>query len=197
MKTWAAAAVVVAVLGGLAAGQRCEAYDPEHHNGPICNLPLMHTHSAADGYVSATGQWTPSDLFPAESESEIECVRANVPQLSNSQLGFCQIITAFLTPYSRGLGIATNDYDIVSWGKSRIIAERSKVWQIINCEQQQLVFDFPSNTVTITSTSSFVGRHCADMNKEVKEHSKVFTLIRYPFELFPSKYLNPFLKVAQ
>jgi hypothetical protein len=67
---------------------------------------------------------------------------------------------------------------------------------MVNCESQQPVFDFPSNTVTITSTLSLVGR-CADTNKTAKEQTKVFMLKRYAFELFPSKDLNPSLKGAQ
>jgi hypothetical protein len=95
---------------------------------------------------------------------------------------------------SRNLGVSTNYYAVVSWGESRVMAERDEGWKTVNCEQQQLVLDFPSNTVTITSTLSMTPETCGKMNKASKKQAEVFTLRHYPLEAYPDKQDNPFLK---
>ena len=184
------------VLPTLAPAQTCEAFDPEHHNSPVCEQGSMFTMQADEGYVTARGQWIPvGEITPKESIVEITCVNTPVQQLADSKLGFCLMAAAYLGfAESRNIGISTNSYGIVSWGKSRIIAERDESWQSINCEQQQLVLDFPSNAVTITSTLSMTPERCAKMNRGNKKETAVFALKHYPLEMFPSKETNPFLQ---
>ena len=188
--------VVVFVFSGPGLAQTCEAFDPEHHNSPVCEQATMYTMRAEDGYVSATGQWTPpGEISPNESVVELTCINTPVQQVSNSKFGFCLMAAAYLTlAESRNLGVSTSYYDIVSWGKSRILAERDEGWQKMNCEQQQPVLDFPSNTVTLTSTLSFTPERCARLNKDNKKQTEVFLLKHYPLEAFPSKDFNPLMQ---
>jgi hypothetical protein len=188
--------LLVFVLQASGSTQTCEAFDPEHHNSPVCEQATMYAIRAEDGYVSATGQWVPSgEVAPKESIVELTCINAPVSQVSNSRIGFCLMAASYLTfSESRNLGISTNYYDIVSWGKSRILAERDEGWPKINCEQQQLVIDFPSNTVTLTSTLSLTTDRCTRMNKDSKKQTEVFLLKHYPLESYPSNDFNPFLQ---
>lgn len=186
----------VLIVPGSGWAQTCDAFDPEHHNNAVCEQSTMFTMRAEAGYVTATGQWIPpGEITPNESVVELTCINRPVEQVSNSKIGYCLMAAAYL-PFAqlRNLGISTNYYDIVSWGKSRILAERDEAWEMSNCEQQQLVLDFPSNTVTLTSTLSFTPERCARLNKESKKQTEVFLLKHYPYESFPNKDFNPFLQ---
>jgi hypothetical protein len=85
--------------------------------------------------------------------------------------------------------VNTRYLDIVSWGKTRIIAEETIA---VGCENQQLVIDFPSNSVTLTSTLSFSTKRCADANKG-QTSTAVFSLV-HRFGFAPNKDMNPFLR---
>jgi hypothetical protein len=173
-------------------------------NDPICKLPELGTSGASGGYISAHGTWTPDGLID-KADIQIECTRTPNPQLSNSQIGVCQMASAkvlFGEPV-----VAVSDYDIVTWEKNRIIAERSEFWQATNCETQQLVLDFPSNTVTVTSTLSRSG-HCGKryeesdklarkMNREPLKDVEVFTLLHDLGALYADEDDNPFFHAGK
>jgi len=182
---------VTLLLGVPAHGQTCNSFDPDRHNNPVCGQATMYTIRADHGFVTATGHWEPKGVAPDESIVEVTCVRTPVAQFSSSKIGFCLVAMAYL-PFSgsRNLGISTNYYDVMSWDESHIIAERNRPEP--DCEQLQLVLNFPSNTVTLTSTFSFASEICAKWHKDQKQ-SEAFTLKHYPLELYPSKDLNPFL----
>jgi hypothetical protein len=171
---------------------------------PICKLPELGTSMASQGYVSAKGTWTPDGLIN-KADIEIECLRTPVSQLSLSEIGVCQMASANV------LGdqpvVALNDFDIVAWEKTKIIAERGAAWQIQNCETQQLVLDFPSNTVTLTSTLSRSGR-CAkvyensdklakNMHQQPLKDVEVFSLVHNLGDLYADEDHNSFFHVVK
>jgi hypothetical protein len=158
---------------------------------------------ASQGYVSAHGTWTPDGLIE-NADIEIECLRTSVPQVSDSKIGVCQMASAII--FQGVPAVATNDFGIVAWEKTKIIAERSEAWQMMNCETQQLVLDFPSNTVTLTSTLSRSG-HCAkrgetldkiakDTHKPLKD-VEVFTLVHNLGALYADEDDNSFFHVVK
>lgn len=186
-------AIVVTLNVAAQAGTKCN----DASKDPVCKLPQMGTSTAADGYVSARGTWTP-DGFIDRADVEIECVRTHVPQLSLSKTGFCQMATALI--FQNAPMVSTNVYDIVSWGRTKIIAERSESWQSTNCETQQLVLDFPSNTVTLTSTLNRSGR-CGKFHEDVDKLSnkpvkdvEVFTLVHKFGDMFADQDDNSFFR---
>ncbi len=165
-------------------------------------LPLMDTNAAKEGYVVATGRFS-GDLYPKNSEMEITCVKAQVPQVSNSSVGFCLLALGFNLDAVKGLvpensnivGVSTDFYDIVSWGGTRIIAELNR-FRIGTCpETRQLVVDFPSNTVTLTSNVSITEK-CAALEKtwtHKMEPVVIYTLQHAPFTSKADKGFNPLL----
>jgi hypothetical protein len=69
-----------------------------------------------------------------------------------------------------------------------------------NCENQQLVLDFPSNTVTLTSTLNRSG-HCGTMHENVERINKkpmkdveVFSLVHNLGALFADQDGNSFFQ---
>jgi hypothetical protein len=171
---------------------------------PICKLPQLGTSMASGGYVSGHGTWTPDGLIN-KADIEIECLRTPIAQISFSKIGVCQMASANV------LGdqpvVALNDFDIVAWEKTKIIAERSATWQMQNCETQQLVLDFPSNTVTLTSTLSRSGR-CAklyensdklakNMHQQPLKDVEVFTLVHNLGALYADEDDNPFFHLVK
>lgn len=164
-------------------------------------LPLLDTFQAEAGYVVARGRWD-KDLYPKNSEMEITCVRAQVSQLSNSSVGFCLMALGFtmnavpnLLPENNNVvGVSTNYYDIVSWGKTRIIAEKS--FHDLCPENRQLVIDFPSNIVTLTSTVSLTEKCAASLKKSggKLEPVVIYSLMHAPLTANADKQSNPFLE---
>jgi hypothetical protein len=152
---WFVSLMLVFMVGVVQAQEsRCSSVD---NGSPICQLPLLSTHDAEQGFIVATGRWD-KDLYPKDSQMEITCVRTRVSQLSNSSVGFCLMALGFimnavpnLVPENnRIVGVSTDYYDIVSWGKTRIMAE--KIFHGETCpESRQLVIDFLSGTVVLTS----------------------------------------------
>jgi len=170
---------------------------------PICKLPQLGTSMASQGYVSAKGTWTPDGLID-NADVEIECIRTSIPQVSDSTVGVCQMASAIV--FHGQPAVAINDFDIVAWEKVKVIAERSAAWEMMNCETQQLVLDFPSNTVTLTSTLSRSGR-CAtqgetldkiakDTHKPLKD-VEVFTLVHNFGALHADEDGNSFFHVVK
>lgn len=170
---------------------------------PICKLPQLGTSMASQGYVSAKGTWTPDGLID-NADIEIECIRTSIPQISDSTIGVCQMASAIIL--ADVPAVALNDFGIVAWEKTKIIAERSGGWQMMNCETQQLVLDFPSNTVALTSTLSRSGR-CAQqietLDKLAKDKHKplkdveVFTLVHNLGALYADEDDNSFFHVGK
>lgn len=170
---------------------------------PICKLPQLCTSVASQGYVSANGTWTPDGLID-NADIEIECMRTPIPQVSESQIGVCKMASAIIF---QGIpAVAVNDFDIVAWEKTKVIAERDEAWQRMNCETQQLVLDFLSNTVTLTSTLSRSGR-CAkqgecldkiakDAHKPLKD-VEVFSLLHNLGALYADEDNNSFFQVVK
>lgn len=168
----------------------CDKKDAMRSVTPGCRMPLLSAFQAASGFVVANGRWDPFDtaMSPKDSDVEISCIRARVSQLSNSTIGFCLIAMGFVLDQFPGAGVAVNTryLDIVSWGEDRIIAEHHG-----DCENQQLVIDFPSNSVTLTSILSFGSKDCAEFNKG-ETPTMVFSLV-YHNGLHADKGSNPFM----
>jgi len=171
---------------------------------PICKLPQLATSMASQGYVSAKGTWTPDGLIN-NADVEIECIRTSIPQVSDSTVGVCQMASAII--FHGQPAVAINDFDIVAWEKMKVIAERSAAWEMMNCETQQLVLDFPSNTVTLTSTLSRSGR-CATQGETLDKFAKnmhqqplkdveVFTLVHNLGALYADEDDNSFFRVVK
>jgi hypothetical protein len=165
----------------------------------ICKLPELNTSMASRGFVSAHGTWAP-DGFIDDADIEIECIRTPIPQLSESKVGVCLMASA--SPFGRQPAAALTSLDIVAWEKASIIAERDESWQTANCETQRLVLDFPSNTVTLTSTLNTSGR-CAKRieysdklasrrHKEPLKDVEVFTLVHNLGALYADEDDNSF-----
>ena len=86
-----------------------------------------------------------------------------------------------------GPAVSLNSFDVIAWERTKIVADRGGAWEMTNCETQQLVLDFRSNTVTLTTTLSRSGTRCAKqgeyLDKIRKEKRKtvndvqVFTLV--------------------
>ena len=93
------------------------------------------------------------------------------------------------------VGVSTDYYDIVSWGKTRIIAE--KTFHGEKCpESRQLVIDFSSGTVVLTSTVS-VTKSCAAMLKGIDkklESVEVYSLKHAPYTPYADEGFNSFLR---
>jgi hypothetical protein len=178
---------------------RCSIADS---GSPVCRLPLLSTREAGQGFIVATGRWD-KDLYPKNSQMEITCVRTRVSQLSNSPVGFCLMALGFimdavpnLVPDSnRIVGVSTDYYGIISWSKTRILAE--KTFHGDTCpESRQLVIDFLSGTVVLTSTVSMT-KDCSAMLKGIDkklEPVMVYSLQHAPFTLYADEGLNPILK---
>jgi hypothetical protein len=170
---------------------------------PICKLPQLGTSMASQGYVSAKGTWTPDGLIN-NADIEIECIRASIHQVSYSAIGVCQMASAIIFQGVPAVGL--NDFGIVAWEKTKVIAEQNEAWQMMNCETQQLVLDFLSNTVTLTSTLSRSGR-CAkqgetldkianDTHKPLRD-VEVFTLVHNLGALYADEDDNSFFHVVK
>lgn len=159
-------------------------------------LPLLDTFQAEQGYVVARGRWD-KDLYPKNSEMEITCVKAQVSQFSNSSVGFCLMALGFaMDAAPNAVGVSTDYYNIVSWGKTRIIAEKSFSHDLCP-ENRQLVIDFPSNIVTLTSTVSMTTEKCAASLKKSGlklEPVVIYSLMHAPFTANADKQSNPFLR---
>lgn len=93
------------------------------------------------------------------------------------------------------------DYGIVAWERTKIIAEHDSPSR--DCENQQLVLDLRFNTVTLTSTLSRAPGSCAEMmdriDKSRKEQHKsplkdveVFTLVHNLGAVYADEDYNPF-----
>ena len=198
---WFVSLMLVFMVGVVQAQEsRCSIVD---NSSPICQLPLLSTQQAEQGFIVATGRWD-KDLYPKNSEMEITCVRARVSILSNSSVGFCLMALGFimdtvpnLVPENnRIVGVSTDYYDIVSWGKTRIIAE--KTFHEACPESRQLVIDFSSGTVVLTSTVS-VTKACASVLKGIDkklESVEVYSLKHAPFTLYADEGLNPANRVS-
>jgi hypothetical protein len=180
----------------------CAVYTSAMAQKAADQLPLLDTSQVEQGYVNARGRWD-KDLYPKNSEMEITCVKAQVSQLSNSSVGFCLMALGFtmnavpnLLPENNNVvGVSTNYYDIVSWGKTRIIAEKSFPRDMCP-ENRQLVIDFPSNIVTLTSTVSMTEKCVASLKKSGVnlEPVVVYSLIHAPLTANADKQSNPFLR---
>lgn len=185
MKTFATLALIFAVC------------TPSMAQKSADQLPLLDTSQAEQGYVAATGRWD-KDLYPKNSEMEITCVKAQVSQLSKSSVGFCLMALGFTMDAAPNVvGVSTDYYDIVSWGKTRIIAEKSFSSNLCS-ENRQLVIDFPSNTVTLTSNVSLT-EECANWIKGSGSKKKLEPVVAYslkhsPFTSNADKQSNPFLR---
>jgi hypothetical protein len=101
--------------------------------------------------------------------------------------------------------VALSDFEIVAWEKTKVIAQRDETWQLTNCATEQLVLDFPSNTVTLTSTwnrSGDCGKRleAADKlatNKAPLKDAEVFTLVHNSGALHADEGMNPFFHVTK
>jgi hypothetical protein len=164
----------------------------------------MDASTASEGYVSAYGTWTPDGLI-SKADIEIECLRTTVRQLSFSKIGVCQMASAAIL-----LGrpvVSLNDFGIIAWGKSKITAERSEGWQDQNCEGQQLILDFASNTVILTSTLSRSGdcekrledsdKNAKTLNQKPAKDVEVFTLVHNVGNLYADEDDNPFFHAGK
>lgn len=174
----------------------------EANNLEMCKLPQLSTDLAEgeDGYVIAKGTWTPDGLMD-NADIQIECLRASLPQLSKSRIGNCKLVSGFI--FHGMAAVSMEDYGIVAWERTKIIAERDPHWQMQNCENQQLVLDFLTNTVTLTSTLSRSSGHCAEMmdridksrkeqHKPSQKESEVFSLVHNLGALYADEDYNPF-----
>jgi hypothetical protein len=155
------------------------------------------------GYVDVQGgHWEPTGSISGD-DIEITCIRARAPQLSNSEIGYCLLAYAFALA---GTPVVKTDYlDITNWNKTRIIAEHSAGWELTECEKQIYVLDFPTNTVTLTSTLNKTDSQCAkrwayldkmskDANKPPMKDVEVFHLAPGFADMPASKDANPFLR---
>jgi len=84
----------------------CNTVDFDHTNSPQCVLPHLDTSQAKEGYVSATGTWTP-DGFIDKADIEFTCVHASVPQVSGSEIGYCLMASAVVL---EGLPAVSTNY---------------------------------------------------------------------------------------
>ena len=201
--------VIAFVLSANAQDKRaCNEFDLNNTNTELCMLPYMDTTSS--DFVVAQGTWSPATLFAKNSDTEITCVHASVPQLSTSELGFCLMATGFIldTTLTKAsiVGVGTVYLDITSWDKNRIVAEYYKVWEEHACENRQLVLDFPSNTVTLTSTLLMSKRCVGERDKmarliaqtsdqpKPRQQVETFKLVHKPYDSFADEGFNPFLK---
>ena len=159
----------------------CNTVDFDHTNSPQCVLPHLNVSQAKQGYLSANGTWTP-DGFIDKADIEFTCIQAYVPQVSESRSGFCLMASAILL--SGIPAVSTNYFEVKSWERTKLIAERSESWQSMECGSQVLVFDFRFNTITLTSTLNRSQERC---NKRLEAMEKftqkpfkaneVFTLV--------------------
>jgi hypothetical protein len=165
-------AVAVVLLGVSSEAQsKCGTYDTR--NDPMCQLPEVWTSHESNGYVSARGTWTP-DGFIDKADIKIECLRRPAPHLSVSKLGACQMASAVIIDDMPV--VALNDFDVVLWKKTKIVAERDEAWQMDACKNQQMVIDFPSNTVTLTSTLNRSG----DCGKRHEDQEQLLKMLLQP-----------------
>jgi hypothetical protein len=159
----------------------------------VCQLPLLSTHELNQGYLSARGKWD-GDIYPKNSEMEITCIKSQLPQVSNSSVGFCLMALGFTLDAMPGaVGVSTDYYDIVSWDKTRIVAE--KTFHEICPESRQLVINFVSGTVVMTSTVSLT-QACTAMLKDINkklEPVTVYSMKHAPFTLYADEGMNPYL----
>jgi hypothetical protein len=165
-----------------------------------CTLPEMSTLTPSE-FITAKGHWIPDTyfrkLFRKKEETELTCIRARVPQVSDSTIGYCLMASGH-TFGDDEIAVSTDYLDVISWEKTKIVAQRSRDWETANCETQQYVIDFPSNTVTVTSTLS-MGKKCLEQTKRVLAEAKqekpteVFTLQHAIGTRYASHQLNPFL----
>ena len=197
MKNLILAVLITLLVGSASAhaesrGEKCWSGSTDE----FCKLPMLETTSADHGYVVATGHWTPKGYFSDVSETEITCIRALVPQVSNSKIGYCLMATGFVMDGTNNIGVSTVYLDITSWEKTKIIAEQSPGWEATNCESQAYVIDFSSNTVTMTSTLS-ISKECnqqwGKLGKPVKQVEN-FRLVHQYGTMYADERLNPFLK---
>jgi hypothetical protein len=180
----------------------CDTLDVNHTNPPQCTLPHLDISQARTGYVSATGTWSP-DGFLDKADVEFTCVRASVPQLSDSKVGYCLMASAVIV--SGIPAVSTTYFDVTSWENAKIIAERPEGWQVLECESQVIVMDFRFNTITLTSTLNRSGARCRQrfetiekLTKKPMKDSEVFSLVHSYGSLYVEgdhiKTFNPFFK---
>ena len=89
----------------------CNTIDLNNSNPPQCKVLHLDVSQAQAGYVSAEGKWIP-DGFMDKANIAFTCVRARLPQLSDSIIGYCLMASATL--FSDIASVATAYFDVTS-----------------------------------------------------------------------------------
>jgi hypothetical protein len=142
MKTWAAAAVVVAVLGGLVVGQTPEMYDMSD--------VLVGAQRLQTKWLLAVGKWSNAGKDASVTSTEIHCYK---------RFGFCEVSSAL----SGGTAdVSVDDFDILRWDTRELIAVDSSPI----CAAYTLRVEFKTKKVSLSSTSKHVTEDetCKDMD---------------------------------
>jgi hypothetical protein len=131
MKTWAAvAAVVVAVLGGLAVGQTPTIFDV---SDVVAGAQRIDTR-----YFYATGKWSDDGNEAGINSVEIHCYK---------RFGFCEVAHAY-SSFGKAW-VSLDSFDILRWDNQELIAVDSSPICVVNT----LRADFTAKKVSISSTS--------------------------------------------
>jgi hypothetical protein len=151
------AAMLFCLVGLVSAQKKAAEKCGPASDAEICKLPQMFADPSSPGYVDVVGKWSPA--LSEGMEENLKCVRSAIPQFSNSKVGVCLLAEGGV---SMGVPmVRVDEYDVISWGETQIVAQSSQISAQQECERLTFVIDLRSNTVTLTDTLDKTTTGCA------------------------------------